>query len=181
VWRKTGERLAKYCTKGTVKHDKKINVWGCFAGHSVGRLHRIYGIMNKHVYKDILETVAKPSCEEMFPADQDGDHDYMFQQDNDPKHTSKMCRRWLKRNMNLIHEEPKDWPSQSPDLNPLENLWAYLDSMTKDRICNTEDELFACLEEAWYSIPVDYLRKLALSMPNRIEAVLQAKGGATKY
>jgi len=169
------------CTKGTVKHDKSINVWGCFAGHGVGTLHRVEGRMDRHVYCDLLETVALPDCERLFPADEDGHHDYMFQQDKDPKHTSKKALRLLKKRLNLLHEDPKDWPAQSPDLNPIEHLWAYLDRMTKDRICNTEEELFLCLQDAWSRVPVDYMRSLVLSMPRRLEAVLQARGGSTKY
>ena len=99
VWTRPGERCDPRCMKSTVKHSKKINVWGCFAAHSVGRLHRIEGIMDKQMFLDILQTVAKPSCEELFP-----DDDYMFQQDNDPKHTAKVVKRWMRRNMNTI-----DW------------------------------------------------------------------------
>jgi transposase len=104
-WIRKGERPPRECIKQTVKHEKKIMVWGCFAGHGVGQLHRINGIMDKHVYLNILETVAKPSCEELFPADDEGDHDYMFQEDNDPKHTSKLCKRWKGRHMNLLNTE----------------------------------------------------------------------------
>jgi hypothetical protein len=100
-----GSAPPRECIKQTVKHEKKIMVWGCFAGHGVGQLHRINGIMDKHVYLNILETVAKPSCEELFPADDEGDHDYMFQEDNDPKHTSKLCKRWKGRHMNLLNTE----------------------------------------------------------------------------
>lgn len=181
VWRGPGERLDKRCMKGTVKHDKKINVWGCFAACGVGHLHRIHGIMNKEVYLDILENVALPSCEALFPADADGHHDYMFQQDKDPKHTAKRVMRYLKKKFNLIHGDPLDWPAQSPDLNPIENLWAQLDFATKDRVCNTEEQLFNVLSEAWHNLPLEYLEGLIESMPRRIEAVLKARGMSTKY
>ena len=41
-----------------------------------------------------------------------------------------------------------DWPSQSPDINPIENLWYILDRETKDRLCQNEDDLFKTLEKA---------------------------------
>jgi hypothetical protein len=176
-----GQRLDKRYCKGTVKHDKRINVWGCFAAHGVGKLHQIHGIMDKHVYLDLLENVALPSCEELFPADAQGHHDYMFQQDKDPKHTAKKVMRYLKKKFNLLHEDPLDWPAQSPDLNPIENLWAILDQMCKDRTCNTTEDLFQVLEEAWHNLPGDLLTRLVESMPRRIEAVLKARGGPTTY
>jgi transposase len=128
--------------------------------------------MDKHVFLDILETVAKPSCEELFP-----DDDYMFQQDNDPKHTAKIVKRWILKNLNTIDW----WPAQSPDLNPIENLWSILDSRLRARTCNTEVELFQILQEGWRELGADLLTKLVESMPRRIEAVLQARGGPTKY
>ena len=73
------------------------------------------------------------------------------------------------------------WPAQSPDLNPIENLWSYLDWKLKNRKPSNEAELFKCLQEAWEAIPTDYLMRLVDSMPRRCEAVIEAKGHSTKY
>jgi hypothetical protein len=53
--------------------------------------------------------------------------------------------------------------------------------MCKDRKCNTKEELFAVLQEAWERIPEDYLQSLVESMPRRLNAVIDAKGYGTKY
>lgn len=172
VWVQSGEPLHHQVVKGTVKHDRKINVWGCFSDIAVGTLHRIDGILDKHKFLDIMETVAEPSCRQMFP-----DDDYMFQQDNDPKHKSKLVQRWMQRNINTIDW----WPAQSPDLNPIENLWSILDHRCKDRQCKNEDELFNLLHNEWQSLPAEVLHNLVSSLPRRIEAVLKARGGPTKY
>jgi len=56
-----------------------------------------------------------------------------------------------------------------------------LDERLKDRVCNTKDQLFACLQEGWAALPVDILTNLVDSMPRRIEAVIEARGGPTDY
>ena len=58
------------------------------------------------------------------------------------------------------------WPAQSPDLNPIENLWAELNRLTKDRKPTNEDELFEVLKSGWQSINLEYLHKLVESMPS---------------
>ena len=74
-----------------------------------------------------------------------------------------------------------DWPAQSPDLNPIENLWSELDRRLKDRKTNTKEDLFRVIEEGWNNLPKEYLKTLVESMPRRIEACIKNKGFATKY
>ena len=161
-----------YATTGTVKHDAKINVWGCFAAHGVGNIYLVEGRLNKHQFKDILINQMLPSAQRLFDLE-----NWHYQQDNDPKHTAKTVKSWFRRNnVPLL-----PWASQSPDLNPIENLWSYLDYLLRDRRPNTVEDLFEVLEKGWKDIPIAYLGKLSDSMPARIEAVIAAKGYATKY
>lgn len=74
-----------------------------------------------------------------------------------------------------------DWPSQSPDLNPIEILWSILDKRCRDRRPNNEVELFQILQDAWRALPVSLLDDLVTSMPRRCQAVIDAEGRATKY
>ena len=66
VWRRHNERYSPQCTVGTVKHDQKIMVWGCFTGHGVGRLYLVEGILEQNQYIRILEHEMLPSAQNLF-------------------------------------------------------------------------------------------------------------------
>lgn len=172
VWRLHNERYNPMCCAATVKHDKKINVWGCFRYGQVGSLYRVEGILEQVQYRNILNDVMLPDAEKLF-----GDEPWLFQQDNDPKHTANTTKSWLEQNCAPV----LDWPSQSPDLNPIENLWSILDHVTRHRRPQNEDELFTLLQTEWQRISTDTLKHLVESMPKRIAAVIANKGYATHF
>ena len=93
-------------------------------------------------------------------------------------HTAKVTKKFLKDNNIRV----MDWPPQSPDLNPIENLWhevkSYVRRKTKP---DTLDDLDILVQQAWRKIPPEYIRSLIKSMPNRVAACIAAKGGPTKY
>lgn len=97
VRRPIGKHLNPRYTIGTVKHGggKGLMVWGCFSGFAgLGPLNRINGIMDQFVYRDILEQQMLPYAEENMLLK------WLFQQDNDPKHTSKYVKSWISTKKN---------------------------------------------------------------------------------
>ena len=172
VRRPSKQELSPRFTAKTVKHGGgNIMVWGCFSWYGVGPLFWIKDIMTQYTYVDILNNVMLTFAEENMPII------WHFQQDCDPKHTSKAAKEWFTTNNVKVLE----WPPQSPDLNPLENLWRQLKLKISGQNPKNRNELWMMLQEAWYSIPVEVCRKLVDSMPSRCTEVLKNKGYATKY
>lgn len=109
------------------------------------------------------------------------DGDGIFQDDNAPIHTAKVIRSWFEDHKGVFNH--LEWPAQSPDLNIIEPLWSTLEARVRNLFPppSSLKELERVLIEEWYKIPVETVRKLYDSIPRRIEAVLDADGGPTRY
>ncbi len=88
-------------------------LWGCFSAKGTGRLHRIEGRMDGAMYREILANNLLPSVRALKMG-----RGWVFQHNNDPKHTARATKEWLRKK----HFKVLEWPSQSPDLNRGLNL-----------------------------------------------------------
>lgn len=173
VRRPAGAAFMPQYTIKTVKHGGlSLMVWGCFSYNGVGPIIEIVGIMNKEYYlKKVLQEVMYPYASDTMPLR------WVFQQDNDPKHTSKVVKEWFR--VNKVNVLP--WAAQSPDLNPIENLWTDIKNAVSDQKPTTKSQLWNVVQSAWNNIPIERCQALVDSMPRRCEAVIRNKGQATKY
>ena len=135
-------------TTPTVKHvGGSIMLWGCFASGGTGALYRIDAIMRMENDVDILKHHLKTSVRKLKLG-----RNWFFQMDNDPKHTSKVVAKWLKENKVMVLE----WPSQRPDLNPIENVWAELKKRVRARKPTNLTQLHQFCQEEWDKIHPTY-------------------------
>ncbi len=172
VWRKSGEAQNPCCLKSSVKFPQSVMIWAAMSSAGVGPLCFLKSTVNAAIYQEILEHYMLPSADKLY-----GDADFIFQHDLAPAHTAKGTKSWFNDHGVTV----LDWPANSPDLNPIENLWGIVKRKMKDTRPNNADELKATVKETWASIPPQQCHKLITSMPRRIEAVIKAKGAPTKY
>ena len=129
---------------GTVK--KKFCTAGNGTKLSYDQPVFIDGIMDKYRYINILAENLEDSAKKL------GLNDYYFQQDNVPKHTAKEVKEFLKiKDIKLI-----DWPSQSPDLNPIEHLWAHVKNKLSEKRPKNINQLKQNILEIWSSITQEF-------------------------
>ena len=177
VWvrRPRGESLnEEYCVDRK-PHPVKVNMWGCFCANGVGYCY----IFNENMDAKLLKRIF--SSGHLIESAEDrglmNEGQWWFLQDNDPKHKSKEVQKWLHdHGISCI-----DFPPLSPDLNPIEYVWADMARRIEKHQCATMEELQDRVESEWKETSVEYLQKLVASMPARCQAVVDAEGGHTKY
>lgn len=131
-----------------------VMVWGCFGNNKIGDLVKVEGTMKKEHYHSMLQQHAKTPGLRLIGKG------FVLQQDNDPKHTSRLCKNYLQSLENKKILRNMEWPPQSPDCNPIELLWDELDRRVRKQRITSEVHLWEVLQQEWKNIPTDSLRNL---------------------
>ena len=121
--------------------------------------------------RDIFRDYLLPTVHEHF-----GDSaDWWLLHANDPgRHKSQVLRTFMHNN----YVRPLDFPPYSPDLNPIENLWADMDKRMASTQADTKDELEKQVQQEWEATSKEYCSELARSMPKRIAQVIERQPSA---
>src|SRR2546423_4117936 len=163
-------------------------IWGCFCSNKLGSIAFFDGIVNSDVYISVLQDELLPFIDALHTDDISG---IVFQQDNAWPHTSKKTKEFL-INSAMQHDfSIMEWPVNSSDMNPIEELWAYLKTELHRQYPDTQTlqgsptAIRRILQErllvVWWNINERILRDLIDSMPCRVQALIAAKGWYTKY
>ncbi len=158
-------------------HPVKVNVWACFTAAGVGYSHIFNENMDAALMKTILSANLLPSAALHFAVDPP--EQFWLLHDNDKKFKSRLVGEWLHNNgVSTI-----DFPPYSPDLNPIENLWAIIARRVEEHDCDSMEKLQDAIADEWDAVDKkkELLRSLVHSMPARIQAVIDAEGWHTKY
>ena len=154
------------------KHPTKVHIWAGISSRGATPVVIFTGIMNSTRYCSILENGLLPFLKEVFP---DG---HRFQQDNDPKHCSNFTKEFFE-------EEDVNWfktPAESPDLNPIENVWASLKYYLRHQYKPTNMEtLIDEIKRFWKSMTPAVCRKYIGHVQKVIPKVIEVAGEASGY
>lgn len=158
--------------KPRAKHPVKVHVWAGISPRGATQIVIFTGTMTATRYCSILEAGLLPFLKDVYP------EGHRFQQDNDPKHTSRYAKEYMK-------EKGINWwrtPAESPDLNPIENVWAslkyYLRSQYKPRDL---ESLIDGIKSFWKSMTPKVCQRYIGHLHKVIPKVIQVEGAASGY
>jgi transposase len=179
VTRRVGEEWDPTCIVEHFQRRKSWMFWGCFHGNVKGPgifWEKDWGTISAESY----QAKILPIINSWIRINKDQGYQLVFMQDSAPAHVTKGTIKDLQeRGINCIQ-----WPSYSPDLNPIETVWNWMKDWIQecyDDDLRSYDALRAAINAAWEAVEEDFLLQLLEAMPARCQAVIEANGLHTRY
>ena len=173
VFRRPGERYAQCNFKTSVSYGGgSVMVWGGINLEAKTELIFIERLTADQYITEILQPHVVPFAPFI-------GNDFLFMHDNAKPHVARVAQEYLEE----VEISVMDWPARSPDLNPIEHLWDQMGRKVRslNRSPQTLAELKISLEMIWREIDQNSIRRLIMSMPDRCQAVNNARGGNTRF
>ena len=168
------ELLQKYLDL-KYQRNEGIMVWAAFGINGPLCIVNVEGTLNGQKYAKMIEEIAVPIFKDKYKLG-----GFILQQDNAPCHVCEYSRsRFEHINLAVI----PDWPPNSPDLNPIENLWAIVSAKVYEqgKLFYSKKSLFAAVSKAWEGVSLETCQNLINSIDTRLEMVISVEGGHIDY
>ena len=154
------------------KHPVKVHVWGGISLRGPTGVCVFEGKMDAAMYVDILKTTLKPFIDDVYP------DSHRFMQDNDPKHTSRVASQFFQEN-------GINWwktPAESPDCNPIENLWHEMKEFLRRQVKPTsKQQLIDGIHAFWRTVDAPKCTKYIRHLRRVLPRVIELQGAATGF
>lgn len=196
----------RWLRKSTIHEDGEFrpnrpsvyNVYGGITRYGTTRLREVTGTtgapsvyrnlqgavarnITSREYLDVVKKTLLPEGRRIFSAQ--GMACWVLQQDNDPAHARavRVVEEYNKKGSGTVVSLLKAWPGNSPDLSPIENVWAYVDAEVAKLGCKTFQEFKAAIDVTFENIPRSMCANLFASMPKRMKKCVDLDGAKIGY
>ena len=167
IWKRRGEKV--YTRRKS--HYEKVHVWGSFSRKGFGKIVLFTENLTGKKMIEIYKSGLLPIYPDI------GRGNWVLLEDNDPKHKAKIVQQYREeKNIERI-----TWPSNSPDLNPIENVWNVMKNQVAELQPSNLTQLQSLIKKVWNNFPQKMAQNLINSMPSRLNQVILRHGDSIDY